>query len=168
MRKQTILLLSPLACRSRRILTHSRCWQKKSLYALVLRQFLVMKQFWMAYSITEQHTRNGKRLPLSFDSSGLRHSETQRQDAFFQDYAESAVQVWRDEYKAFMRGKRPFEGNYAETEGNLYYTAADNDGFLIATLDKADKLLRKRSSLIRKKKKRPIITSIARTSWMVS
>ena len=76
---------------------------------------------------------------LSFDSSGLRHSETQRQDAFFQDYAESAVQVWRDEYKAFMRGKRPFEGNYAETEGNLYYTAADNDGFLIATLDKADK-----------------------------
>ncbi|MDK2780150.1 MAG: hypothetical protein PWP61_447 [Trichococcus sp.] len=75
---------------------------------------------------------------LSFDRSGLRHSETQRQDAFFQDYAESAVQIWRDEYKAFMRGKRPFEGNYAETEGKLYYSAAEDDGFLIATLDKAD------------------------------
>lgn len=75
---------------------------------------------------------------LSFDRSGLRHSETRRQDAFFQDYADSAVQVWRDEYKAFMRGKRNFEGNYAETEGNLYYTAAEDDGFLIATLDKAD------------------------------
>jgi hypothetical protein len=75
---------------------------------------------------------------LSFDRSGLRHSETQRQDAFFQDYAESAVQIWRDEYKAFMRGKQPFEGNYAETEGKLYYSAAEDDGFLIATLDKAD------------------------------
>lgn len=75
---------------------------------------------------------------LSFDRSGLRHSETQRQDAFFQDYADIAVQVWRDEYKAFMRGKRNFEGNYAETEGKLYYSAAEDDGFLIATLDKAD------------------------------
>lgn len=79
-----------------------------------------------------------KSTTLSFDRSGLRHSETQRQDAFFQDYADSVVQTWRSEYSAFIRGKSSFEGNYAETEENLYYAAAEDDGFLVATLDKSD------------------------------
>lgn len=74
---------------------------------------------------------------LSLDNSGLRNSETQRQDAFFQDYADSAVLAWRANYRSFMRGKNTYSGYYAETEKNLYYAEEENDGFLLETLDKA-------------------------------
>jgi len=74
---------------------------------------------------------------LSLDNSGLRNSETRRQDAFFQDYADSAVLAWRADYRSFMRGKNTYSGYYAETEKNLYYAEEENDGFLLETLDKA-------------------------------
>ncbi|WP_320163878.1 hypothetical protein [uncultured Trichococcus sp.] len=74
---------------------------------------------------------------LSLDKSGLRHSETQRQDVFFRDYADSAVLAWRADYRSFMRGKRSFSGNYAETENHLYYAVEENDGFSLEILDKA-------------------------------
>ena len=74
---------------------------------------------------------------LSFDRSGLRHSETKRNDVFFQDNAESAVLAWRADYRSFMRGKRSFSGNYAETEDHLYYAVEENDGFSLEILDKA-------------------------------
>lgn len=75
-------------------------------------------------------------IALSFDNSGLRHSETQRQDAFFQDYADSAVLAWRADYRSFMRGKSSFSGNYAETENDLYYAVEETDGFSLEILDK--------------------------------
>lgn len=74
---------------------------------------------------------------LSLDNSGLRNSETQRQDAFFQDYADSAVLAWRTDYRSFMRGKNTYSSYYAETEKNLYYAEEENDGILLETLDKA-------------------------------
>ena len=74
---------------------------------------------------------------LSFDRSGLRHSETKRNDVFFQDNADSAVLAWRADYRSFMRGKRSFSGNYAETEDHLYYAVEENDGFSLEILDKA-------------------------------
>lgn len=70
------------------------------------------------------------------DHSGLRHSETQRHDAFSQDYADSAVLAWRTDYRSFMRGKNTYSGYYAETEKNLYYAEEKKDGFLLETLDK--------------------------------
>lgn len=75
-------------------------------------------------------------IALSFDNSGLRHSVTQRQDAFFQDYADSAVLAWRSDYRSFMRGKSSFSGNYAETENHLYYAVEETDGFSLEILDK--------------------------------
>ena len=74
---------------------------------------------------------------LSFDRSGLRHSETKRNDVFFQDNADSAVLAWRADYRSFMRGKSSFSGNYAETEDHLYYAVEENDGFSLEILDKA-------------------------------
>ena len=74
---------------------------------------------------------------LSFDRSGLRHSETKRNDVFFQDNAESAVLAWRADYRSFMRGKRSFSGNYAETEDHLYYAVEENQGFSLEIMDKA-------------------------------
>ena len=74
---------------------------------------------------------------FSLDRSGLRHSETKRNDVFFQDNAESAVLAWRADYRSFMRGKRSFSGNYAETEDHLYYAVEENDGFSLEILDKA-------------------------------
>ena len=74
---------------------------------------------------------------FSLDRSGLRHSETKRNDVFFQDNAESAVLAWRADYRSFMRGKRSFSGNYAETEDHLYYAVEENEGFLLEILDKA-------------------------------
>ncbi|WP_319468549.1 hypothetical protein [uncultured Trichococcus sp.] len=74
---------------------------------------------------------------LSLDKSGLRHFEAQRQDVFFRDYADSAVLAWRADYRSFMRGKRSFSGNYAETEDYLYYAVEENDGFSLEILDKA-------------------------------
>lgn len=73
---------------------------------------------------------------LSLDRSGLRHTETQRQDAFFHEYAENAVLAWRSDYRSFMRGKSSFQGNYSETEENLYYVESEEDGFSLETLDK--------------------------------
>lgn len=74
---------------------------------------------------------------FSLDRSGLRHSETKRNDVFFQDNAESAVLAWRADYRSFMRGKSSFSGNYAETEDHLYYAVEENDGFSLEILDKA-------------------------------
>ena len=74
---------------------------------------------------------------FSLDRSGLRHSETKRNDVFFQDNADSAVLAWRADYRSFMRGKRSFSGNYAETEDHLYYAVEENDGFSLEILDKA-------------------------------
>nr|WP_319215671.1 hypothetical protein [uncultured Trichococcus sp.] len=78
-----------------------------------------------------------KTTTLSFDRSGLRHSETKRQDTFFQDYADSSVLAWRADYRSFMRGKRSFSGNYAETADHLYYAVEENQGFSLEILDKA-------------------------------
>ena len=74
---------------------------------------------------------------FSLDRSGLRHSETKRNDVFFQDNADSAVLAWRADYRSFMRGKSSFSGNYAETEDHLYYAVEENDGFSLEILDKA-------------------------------
>lgn len=74
---------------------------------------------------------------FSLDRSGLRHSETKRNDVFFQDNAESAVLAWRADYRSFMRGKRSFSGNYAETEDHLYYAVEENQGFSLEIMDKA-------------------------------
>ena len=74
---------------------------------------------------------------VSLDRSGLRHSETKRNDVFFQDNADSAVLAWRADYRSFMRGKSSFSGNYAETEDHLYYAVEENDGFSLEILDKA-------------------------------
>ena len=73
---------------------------------------------------------------FSLDRSGLRHSETKRNDVFFQDNADSAVLAWRADYRSFMRGKSSFSGNYAETEDHLYYAVEENDGFSLEILDK--------------------------------
>ena len=99
---------------------------------------------------------------FSLDRSGLHPSETQRQDVFFQDYADSAVLAWRADYRSFMRGKSSYSGNYAETEGQLYYVVEENDGFSLEILDKANGIVSE-SLLAYPEKKQKTYYSVSRT-----
>ncbi|MFY9903171.1 MAG: hypothetical protein WAK52_11290 [Trichococcus sp.] len=102
---------------------------------------------------------------FSLDRSGLRPSETQRQDVFFQDYADSAVRAWRTDYRSFMRGKSSYSGNYAETEDHLYYVVEENDGFSLEILDKANGTVSE-SLLAYPEKKQKTYYSVSRTFYL--
>lgn len=73
---------------------------------------------------------------LTLDRSGLLSSEVYHQTDVFHDYSESAVAAWQKDYRSFMRGKLPYQSNYAETDTTLYYVSVEEDGFSLAALDK--------------------------------
>ncbi|CZR00725.1 hypothetical protein [Trichococcus collinsii] len=102
---------------------------------------------------------------FSLDRSGLRPSETQQQDVFFQDYADSAVRAWRTDYRSFMRGKSSYSGNYADTEDHLYYVVEENDGFSLEILDKANGTVSE-SLLAYPEKKHKTYYSVSRTFYL--
>ena len=102
---------------------------------------------------------------FSLDRSGLRPSETQRQDVFFQDYADSAVLAWRADYRSFMRGKSSYSGNYAEKEDHLYYVVEENDGFSLEILDKASGAVSK-TLLAYPETKQKTYYSVSRTFYL--